>query len=80
MLDNNWVETTWYGQIGRTRLAVLREGEVVHTDEIPDDPSGVRAFAAATEWASVHFPGVVFNWKHDTYERWKQTGEGSSSS
>ena len=71
-LDDNWVETIWYGRLGRTRLTVVHHGKAVHMDEVADDPSGARAYAVATEWASTRYPGVSFHWKHDTHERWNQ--------
>jgi hypothetical protein len=66
-LENNWILTTTE-EVGRTSWAVVRNGVVIHSDELAgDDPSAFRAYRAGIVWAEEHCPGVSFHWRHQSH-------------
>ncbi len=65
--DGNWIQTEALTET-RVRLTVVRDGKVIHSEELEGaDPSGMRAYEAAIDWAAIHCPDVVFDWKHRTH-------------
>lgn len=63
---SGWIETTSFANEKRTQWLVRVDGEVLHADELrdQDDPSGLRAYEQAVEWAEHHVPAAELNWKH----------------
>lgn len=62
----NVIETIAYRDRGqlRTLWKVRVNGDVRAAGEELDDPSGIKAHAAAVTWAIVNAPDVSFAWKH----------------
>jgi hypothetical protein len=64
VVDDNWIETEARAP-NRTAWTIIRAGRSIHSEEqTGDDSSGAKAFEAGLQWATRHFPGVAFHWRH----------------